>query len=117
MTIAFVILWIGVVAISVAMLIYFVQDVHRSEGPKEKVFVAVASGSLLAALISSTFTHFNGILAVALWYLGNQFIQRKRLDIRLNEGISQFKSHSLHPNKTIEPTIHSSGVSGEARHD
>ena len=82
----------GLAAVACIVLVISIQDAAHSKGQKEKRYVLIANGILWSLLLLGiVFLHFNTFLGIAAYYLATQHIQRKRLDIRLDEGIQEFK--------------------------
>ena len=84
--------YIGLATIGIAVLIISVRDATHSKGSKEKRYVLMANGILWTLLVLGIiFLDLNTFWGIAIYYLATQHIQRKRLDIRLDEGIQKFK--------------------------
>lgn len=92
MNIGIIFLYIGLAAVGSIVLVISIQDAAHSKGQKEKRYVLIANGVLWGLLLLGLiFLRFNAFWGVAAYYLATQHIQRKRLDIRLDEGIQEFK--------------------------
>ena len=92
MNIGKIFLYIGLAAVACIVLVISIQDAAHSKGQKEKRYVLIANCILWGLLLLGViFLRLNTFLGIAAYYLATQHIQRKRLDIRLDEGIQEFK--------------------------
>ena len=84
--------YVGLAAGACIVLVISIKDAAHSKGQKEKRYVLFANGILWSLLLLGVvFIHLNTFLGIAIYYLATQHIQRRLLDIRVDEGIQEFK--------------------------
>ena len=88
-------------AAGIIALITSVKDFQYSKGYKEKRYVLIANGILWTSLLlAAVFLHINAFFGILIYYLATQHIQRKRLDIRLDEGMQEFRD-KMKPQQSV----------------
>ena len=105
--------YVGLAAVACIVLVISIKDAAHSKGQKEKRYVLLANGVLWSLLLLGlVFIHLNTFLGIAIYYLATQHIQRRRLDIRVDEGIQEFKQQ-MQPQQGVPPLRRTKCAEGE----
>ena len=90
------ILGIGVAAAVAAYLLMAYNDYRRCRGPKEKRFIAVSYAAILALLMLTSHIGIGLFGAILLLIFACRWIERKRISVRLFEGIDSKAGRQIH---------------------